>query len=321
MVRVDALSYSPEGVVEETDISVGRCREIIEKQPVTWINIVDIDARTRQELETLFALHPLALEDASRMDIPPKVEQYDDVLFIVARTIVWEEAIETDQLSLFLSKRFVVTIHDKIFPQLEDIRVRIRRRDPKLLKSGSDYVFYMILDTLVDSYFPNLDRLDDIIEGLEEGMIRDPNILSIDKIHSVRTDLVKLRNALRPQRDSFAQLMRLDLPFFKKDTRNYLRDLYDHMILSLDRLDTQREIVTSLMEVQTALVSNSVNRVIKVLTIIFTVTLPLALLTSAFGMNVDYPGRDKPLGFAMSLILMIGTTAAMAWYLKRKRMF
>src|SRR3972149_6730803 len=153
MVRIDAVSYGPEGVSEETDITVGRCRELVEKHGVTWIDIVDMEGRTREELEA-------------------------------------------DQVSLFLAKRYLMTIHDKVLPQLEDVKVRMRKKDPKILKSGPDFLLYMVLDAVVDSYFPHLDRLDDIIEGLEEAIVRDPTKASLDRIHSVRTDLLKLRNAL-----------------------------------------------------------------------------------------------------------------------------
>lgn len=318
MARVDLLAYSPTEVVEEPDVTVGRARELTEKFSVVWVNIVDPDARTLEELETLFGLHPLALEDSARPDTPPKVETYGEVMFAVTRTIVWGEEIETDQLSMFLAKRYLITIHDKIFPQLEDVRVKIRKRAPRLLKNGTDYLCYTILDVLVDSYFPHLDRLEGIIQDIEGQLVEASTEVRIEKIHAIRTDLLLLRNALRPQRDAFTTMTRLELPYFKKETRNYLRDVYDHMIRTLDTLDTYREIVTSLMEVQTTLVSNQINQVIKVLTIIFTVTLPLTIITSAYGMNVAFPGIHEPIGFYTSLVLMAGTTSAVIYYMRKK---
>jgi len=320
MVRIDAVSYSAEGVFEEADVTVGRCRELVEKYTVTWIDVVDVDNRTRQELETLFSLHPLSLEDASRTDIPPKVEPYDDVLFIVQRTINWAEEIETAQLSVFLAKRYLMTLHDRVLPQLEDVKVRIRKKDPKVLKSGPDFLCYLCLDIIVDSYFPHLDRLDDIIEGMEEVMVTDASKVSIERVHSVRTDLLRLRNALRPQRDSFSQLTRIEAPFFKKETRNYLRDVYDHVVRSLDTLDAQREIVTSLMEVQATLVSNQLNVVLKVLTVVFTATIPLSLVTSFFGMNVAFFGLENTsFGFLAALALMLFLTLITLGWVRYKK--
>src|SRR3989304_4308303 len=134
MVRVDAIAYSPTEVLEEHDITIGRARELVEKYPVTWVNIVDPSGPPLEELETLFAFHPLALEDSINQDLSPKIETYDDTEFVVTRTIVWGEEIETDQLSRFVSKKFSVTIHDKVFPQLEDVGIRIRQGMPKVVK-------------------------------------------------------------------------------------------------------------------------------------------------------------------------------------------
>jgi len=319
VARIEVIAYSPTEMVEEQDATVGRCRELVEKFNVTWVNVVDPDSRTMQELETLFALHPLALEDSTRSYVTPKVEVYDDTLFIVARTIVWTEEITTDQLSMFLSRHFLITIHDKVFPQLEDIRVRIRRKNPKLLKSGTDYLFYVIMDTIVDSYFPHLDHFSEVISKLEDEVIKAPMKTSINQIHDIRTDLLKLRNLLTPERDMVAQLSRAEMPVFRKEMRVYLRDIYDHMILVLDNLDTHREVVTSLMEVQSTLVSNSLNEVIKVLTVIFTITIPASIITSAFGMNVWYPGFLEPLGLGIALGLMIVFSLITFIYLRRKK--
>src|SRR5437867_1018274 len=289
MVRVQVIAYAPTDFLEEPDTTIGRCRELVEKNAVTWVNVVDPDERTLDELETLFGFHPLALEDAQNEDLHPKVEVYDDTVFIVVRTIVWMEEIETDQLSIFLGKKFVVTIHDKVFPQLEDIRsdpdertldeletlfgfhplaledaqnedlhpkvevyddtvfivvrtivwmeeietdqlsiflgkkfvvtihdkvfpqledirIRLRKRTPRILKAGSDFLAYTILDVLVDSYFPHLDRFQSLLDQLEEQIVARPSGMGIAHLHDVRTDLVRLRNDLRPQRDIFGVL-------------------------------------------------------------------------------------------------------------------
>jgi magnesium transporter len=318
MVRVQVIAYAPTDFLEETDVTIGRCRELVEKFAVTWVNVVDPDGRTLEELETLFGFHPLALEDAQNQDLAPKVDVYEDVVFIVARTILWAEEIDTDQLSLFVAKKFVVTIHDKVFPQLEDVRIRLRKKNPKLLKSGADFLAYTILDVLVDSYFPHLDRFQTLLDQLEDEIVEHPSGEGIARLHELRTDVVRLRNALRPQRDTFGLLGRLEIPIFRKETRTYLRDVQDHMISALDSLDTNREIVASLMEVQATLASNQVNEVIKVLTVIFTVTLPIAIVSSAFGMNVDFPGFNRPEGLYLALLLMAVPTLALAAWMRRK---
>ncbi len=321
MVRIEVIAYSPTDFLEESEVSVGRCRELVEQYAVTWINIVDPDGRTLEELETLFALHPLALEDSAKTDLPPKVETYDDIAFIVARTIVWAEEIETDQLSLFVGPRFVLTVHDKIFPQLEDVRIRLRKKNPRLVKAASDFLAYTILDVVVDSYFPHLDRFQDILDRLEDEIVKKPNPTAISKIHDIRLDLTLIRNALRPQRDMYSTLSRMEAGVFKRETRNYLRDVQDHMIRVLDTLDTYREVSVSLMEVGATLQANQMNQVIKVLTVLFTVTIPLSIVTSAFGMNVGFPGFNAPEGLYFALSLMFAPTVVLTYWMWRKGWF
>ncbi len=318
MVRVDVIAYTPTDFLEEADVSIGHCRELVEKYAVTWVNIIDPDARTLQELETLFGFHPLALEDASKTDLPPKVEVYDDVVFFVMRTIVWAEEIETDQLSMFVGAKFIVTVHDKVFPQLEDVRVHLRKKTPRLIKAGSDFLAYTILDIIVDSYFPHLDRFQDILDRLEDEIVAQSTGVGISKVHDLRVDLTLVRNALRPQRDLFGTVARFEIPFFKRETRNYLRDVQDHVIRTLDTLDTYREVATSLMEVGATLASNQMNQVIKVLTVLFTITIPLTIVTSAFGMNVMFPGFNAPEGLYLAMALMILPTAGLFVWLWRK---
>ncbi len=318
MVRVEVIAYTPTDFVEETDVSIGRCRELVEKYSVTWVNIVDPDGRTLQELEALFGFHPLALEDAANTDLPPKVEIYDDVIFFVMRTILWAEEIETDQLSMFVGPKFIVTLHDKVFPQLEDTRIRLRKKTPRLIRAGPDFLAYSILDAVVDSYFPHLDRFQDILDRLEDEIIAKPGGVGIGKVHDLRVDLTLVRNAMRPQRDTFGTIARLETSTFKRETRNYLRDVQDHMIRVLDTLDTYREVATSLMEVGATLASNQMNQVIKVLTVLFTITIPLTVVTSAFGMNVSFPGFNAPEGLYLALGLMVLPTVAVFLWLWRK---
>jgi magnesium transporter len=318
MVRVEVIAYTPTELIEEQDVTIGRCRELVEKYSVTWVNVVDPDGRTLEELETLFAFHPLALEDAQNRAIASKVDVYEDIVFVVARTIVWAEDIDTDQLSLFVARKFIVTIHGKVLPQLEDVRIRFRRKNPKMLKSGADFLAYTILDLLVDSYFPHLDRFQSLLDRLEDDIIKRPSGDGIIRLHELRTDIVRLRNALRPQRDMFGVLARLEIPIFRKETLAYFRDVQGHMISALDTLDTNREVVASLMDVQATLTSNQVNEVIKVLTVIFTITLPIAIVSSLFGMNVAFYGFNEPVGLFIAVFLMVVLTVAVAAWMRRK---
>jgi magnesium transporter len=318
MVRVEVLAYTPTELLDEKDVTMGRCRELAEKYAVTWLDIVDPDERTFEELGTLFGCHPLALDDAQNRKLAPKVDVYEDMAFVITRAIVWAEEIDTAQLSLFIAKRFVITIHEQAFPPLEDVRIRLRKKNPKILKSGADFLAYTILDALVDSYFPHLDRLQSLLDQLEEEIIERPSGEGISRLHELRSDIVRLRNALRPQRDLFALLGRLEIPIFHGETRVYVQDVQDHMVNALDSLDANREIIGSLTETQATLVSNQMNEVIKVLTVIFTITLPIAIVSSLFGMNVSFFGFNEPVGLYIALTLMAVPTVALTLWMRRK---
>jgi magnesium transporter len=318
MARVDVVAWRRHEVVEEEDVTLARCRELVRDYNVTWVNIVDPDEGILKELETVWEFHPLTLEDAFATDQDPKVESYDVYLFIVARRILWEADIDTDQLSLWLGKKFVVTMHDKVFPQLEEVRVRIRKGAPRLIKGGPDYVCYRILDAIVDAYAPHLDRMEEIIESLESRVVKEPSGALLETIQEIRSDLLLLRRALRPQLNTFAVLARVELPLFKKETRTYLRDVYDHMQRTIDLLDTYRELTTGLMDVYFYAVSQSTNEVMKVLTLIATIMLPLTLIASLYGMNVALPFADHPAAFWIVSALMVALTGGMTIYFRRR---
>jgi magnesium transporter len=198
------------------------------------------------------------------------------------------------------------------------VRVRLRKKNPRLIKAAADFLAYTILDVVVDSYFPHLDRFLDILDRLEDEIIKSPNATAISKIHDIRVDLTLIRNALRPQRDMYGTLSRLETPTFKRETRNYLRDVQDHMIRVLDTLDTYREVSTSLMEVGATLQANQMNQVIKVLTVLFTITIPLTIVTSAFGMNVGFPGFNTAEGLYLALGLMFAPTIVLTYWMWHK---
>lgn len=319
MARIDVIAYSPTDIVEESNVTLSRCIELIGKFPTTWINIVNLDKGSSDLLEHLFGFHHLALEDCVNTDQRPKVEDYEGILFLVTRTIRWEVEIETDQLSMFLSKRYVLTVHDKDLPQLEEVRVRIRKKLPKILKGGPDYLCFCILDTIVDSYFPEIDRLGDVIDGLEGEVLEDPSKKTVDTIHQLRRDLLHLRKELNPQREALAYLARGDLPHFRKETRNYLRDVHDHMIRVLDSMDAYRELTADILANYFGAMQVSLNEVMKLLTIIATIMLPLTFIASIYGMNLPIPEAGHQFAYPGILLSMLIISALMLLYFRRRK--
>ncbi len=315
-----ALAYTATEVAEENEPPVERVPELMGTYAVTWLDIEDPSSQALEAIGARFGLHPLALEDAGNPGTPPRVESYDDTLFVVTRTIVWSEEIETGQLSLFLGKKFVVTVHRGPLSALEDIRVRVRKRQPVLVRGGADFLAYAILDAIVNSYFPHLDRFRDLVDRMEEAIVESPSRTSIAQVHALRRDLTMIGETLRPQRDALGDLERTRTAFFKRETLVYLRGLHDDMARVLDSLDTYHDIVASLMEVHSTLISIELNRVIKVLTVVFTITIPLTIVTSAFGMNVYFYGTGQPEGLYLALGIMGASTIALLVWLRIRRL-
>jgi len=320
--KLDIICYSPTDVYEETSTTLNRCVELIEKWPVSWLSITGLTVELGEQLERTFALHPLAIEDCLSMTQAPKVEDYDDHLFLVARTIEWEKEIETRQLSLFLKRHLLITVSPEgphgLRP-LEEVRLRIERHKPALLAGGADYLCYVILDTIVDSYFPELDRFGEVVGDIEDEAVERPSPRTAELIHSLKADMLKLRRSLMAQREALAVLARGEYPLFRKETRQYLRDAYDHMIQILDLLDTYRELTSSLLDVYISSISNQMNEVMKVLAIIATIMLPLSLIAGLYGMNfVVLPGSSLPEGFWWVIVGMAAVAAVMLFWFARK---
>jgi magnesium transporter len=320
MPSIEVIAFSPEEAVEEPKASLARCKELMGQFSTTWINIVGLDEALASQLEVELGLHPLAMEDCLHAGQTPKVEEYGNVLFTVTRVIEQgPEEIETSQLSLFTGPNFVLTIHRKPLPQLVVVKDKIRKRAPRTMAGGPDYLTYRLLDAVVDSYFPFLDRIEDSIEDLEEEVMENPTRETLDSIHAIKRDLITLRRALRPQRDVIGNLQRGEYPQFNRETRTFLRDVYDHMLRVLDLLDSYRELTSALLEVYLSNISNSTNEVMKVLTIIATIMLPLTLIAGIYGMNFrNMPELASPYGYFGALLSMAVIAAVMLVYFRRK---
>lgn len=319
MVTIEVIAYTATDSVEEKNVTLSRCHELIAQYPKTWINIIGLDGKTATQLERLFNIHTLALEDCMDMGQRPKVEDYDDMLFIVTRTFEWEKKLSTAQLSIFLTKKYVITIHPKPLPQLEDVRNRIRKKFPRIIKGGSDYICFKILDVIVDSYIPELDKMGDALEKLEDEIIENPSKKTVEEIHDFRRDLLVLRKELSPEREALSILARGEYPHFNKETRNFLRDVNDHVIQVLDTLDAYRDSTADILSEYFSSMQLQLNEVMKLLTIIATIMLPLTLIASIYGMNFPIPETQHWISYPIILIIMILISISMLFYFRRKK--
>ncbi|MBC8873879.1 MAG: magnesium/cobalt transporter CorA [Planctomycetes bacterium] len=322
---VKVLAYGPDELVEEEIRDLDRLPEVLNKHPVTWINVDGLgDEGVVRRLGELLGLHALALEDVVNAHQRAKVEPYDSHLFVVARMTRMMEHLETEQISLFVGSNYVLTFQERHGDCLDPVRERIRKSSGKIRNAGADYLTYALLDAVIDSYFPVLDQFADHLEELEDEVAAGRSADVTARIHAVRNDLLVLRRSIRPHREALNELVRDDNPLIADETRVFLRDCYDHTVQLMDLLEVYREMCADLRDYYLSIVSNRMNEVMKVLTIIATIFIPLGFIAGLYGMNFDtdspwnMPELRWPFGYAFALALMLGVAATLLFFFRRK---
>lgn len=325
--QIRLIAYDKERLEEPDNISLDTIREARARGLKVWVDITglaDIDLIKR--IGTLFGLHRLALEDVINTHQRPKTEDFDDHLFIVTRMPTGEETAQTEQVSLFLGADYVLTFQEHPGDCFDPIRDRLRRGKGRIRGAGADYLAYGLLDTVTDFYFPVLEAYGEQLEDMEADITLSVRPAMIDDIHRLKRDMLSLRRTLWPQREMLNALTRDDSKLIDPATRVYFRDCYDHLIQLMDMLETYREITFGLLDLYLSMVSTRLNEIMKVLTIIATVFIPLSFITGLYGMNFDrdispwnMPELGWTFGYPFALFMMLITGVGLLWYLWRKK--
>lgn len=318
--EIQVIAYGPSGIDEQRVFSIPDLRLLLMKWPIVWINVNGIDdGTTLQEIGNLFQLHPLALEDVQNVTQRPKVDVYDDHLFIIARTVDSAQELEIDQMSMFVGDNYVITFQQRSGDPLDPVRRRLRMGSGQIRDMGSGYLAYAILDAIIDHYFPLLERYGDELEHLEDAVALNPHPSVLAEVYRAKRELFNLRKATWPMRDVINTLARDECRFIKQDTRVYLRDCYDHIVQILDLVETNRELCSALMEFYLSSQSTRMNEVMKVLTIISTVFIPLTFIAGIYGMNFDSMWElHVAWGYPAAMVAMAVIAAVELWFFYRK---
>jgi magnesium transporter len=302
-------AYGKEGLVEYELPDLAALDTGVPDFPVRWLNVYGLhDAALLSAIGKRFNLHPLVLEDILNTDQRPKVDAYDDYLYVVAQ--VYDASrlrrdLATDQISFIIGHDFVLTFQERRTGTFEPIRQRLRAEKSPIRKEGCDYLAYALLDTVVDGYFSIIERLGDQCEELEEEILGTPKRGALQKAHALKRELSHLRRSIWPLREVMSSLQRNHAEFFGTETRLYLRDIYDHTVHLLEQLEDLRDLLTGLLDIYLSTVSNRVNMEVRALTVVTTMFMPAALVTGIFGMNFrSMPLLDSPDGFWMALTAM-----------------
>jgi len=331
-IQIHLVDYTPDEFTELELENPAACQPYLERDSITWVDVEGVArAETVRELGNLFGLHPLALEDVVNTGQRPKADSYDEQLFVVMNlpSIDEEGNIASSQASLFLGNKFVVSFHRSNGMPFDPVLQRLRKHSGKIRERQADYLLYTLLDVIIDRGFPVLEEVSESIEDLEDELLEDPDRETLAKIHRMKRELLTLRRMLWPQREVINFLSREEQPQVNSSTRPYLRDCYDHTIQIIDLLEAYREMTASMLDVYLSSVSNRLNEVMKVLTVIATIFIPLTFIVGVYGMNFgnksDSPWAMPELnwyyGYPILWLLMLLIAGGMFIYFKRRNWF
>jgi magnesium transporter len=323
---ITVIAYDETDLIERTLTDPDELLPLIGAWKMMWINIDGFGSKTAiEKLGKLFNLHPLALEDVLAPYQRPKAEEYADTAFIVMRmTHFADKKLILEQLSLFMGHGFVLTFQGKPGDCLNPVRERLRKGAGRPMRQGgSDYLTYALIDAIVDGYFPVLEHYGEWIDSLEDEVIFAPTQKTIERIHYIKRKMSRLRHTIWPMREMISGFS-THIPNVQDQTRLYLRDCYDHVIQVLDLLETDRERASGLLDIYLSSISNRMNEVMKILTIISTIFMPLTFIVGVYGMNFDtsspynMPELKWRYGYPASLAAMAVVTIAFIAFFKRK---
>jgi magnesium transporter len=326
-VQITAIHYTAEHYTEEqvTDLEV--YLQAVPHEGILWLNVDGLgDVQVLEILGQHFDLHPLSLEDVLNIPQRPKLEDYETYQFLVIRIPgLRETAGETEQMSLFLGPSYVLTFQERPSEVFEPVRHRLRQGRGKIRRGGADYLAYALLDAAIDGFFPFLEALGEQLESLEDAVLDTPERQTLESIYAMRRTLMHLRRALWPVREAVNAFARTDTALVTDETRFFLSDCYDHVLQVLDVLEHYREFSGSLMETYLSSQSNHLNEVMKVLTVIATIFIPLTFVAGLYGMNFNpeasvwnMPELNWHWGYPFSLLLMVTITGLLLAFFRRK---
>ncbi|MES2138701.1 MAG: magnesium/cobalt transporter CorA [Bacteroidota bacterium] len=321
-VKITLIEYNETQFIEKNFYNFSECLESVDPNMVKWINV---DGIHKVELIEMigkhFNIHPLTLEDIVNTNQRSKFEDYDSYVVSIMKMIYYEDEIHSEQLSVILLEGMVISFQEIHGGDAFDmIRNRIRQGKGRIRKMGADYLAYALLDAVVDCYFTILEKFGDKIELLEEELMEEPTKQTLKQLHHMKREMIFLRKAVWPMRELINNLERSETELIKPSTDIYLRDLHDHAVRVIDTVETFRDLLSGMMDIYLSSVSNRMNEVMKVLTIITTIFVPVTFIVGVYGMNFDFmPELHSKWGYPLTWFVIIITIGSLLIYFRRKK--
>jgi len=322
-VKIQLMDYNGAKMHAAEVESLSDCLGFKGGESVSWINVTGIhDLNIIEELGRCFNLHPLLLEDVVNTEQRPKLDDYEDYLYIVMKMFYLDDAtrqVQPEQLSLVLMPGLVLSLQEFEKDVFDPVRERIRRAKGRIRTSGADYLAYALIDTIVDHYFHLFEDLGDQVDVLQETVLADPQPKTLHEIQRLKKEMLFLRKSIWPLREVVSALIRGESALIGQDVIVYLRDVYDHTIQVIDTVETYRDMLSGMLDIYLSSVSNRMNEVMKVLTIIATIFIPMTFLAGVYGMNFKWiPELEWKWSYPLFWVVVIVIFILMLRYFKRK---
>ena len=325
--RIILIDYDEDNAVRKVDITPNACAPYIGTNTVSWMDIQGLGSETvLKQVGEIFNLHPLLLEDVVNVPQRPKLEDYNNQLLVISQMVRLKEdesGFDTEQVSFVLGKRYLLSFQEEELQDcFEIVRDRIRTSQGRVRKSGADYLTYLLLDTIIDGYFPVVEHYEDRIEALEDAIISNPDRETMQEIYDVRRELLALRRLIWPMRNVLHLLMRDHHGIVSDEVQIYFRDSYDHVIQILEIIEAYRELAASLMDVYMSTMGNKLNEIMKFLTVISTIFIPLTFIVGVYGMNFEnMPELKGEWSYFLVWLVMLAVAGGLIFYFWRKGWF
>lgn len=322
--KITAIQYNSSSMTEIVVAQPEDLLPLLSAQTVTWINVDSIhNAELLAKFGQLFNLHPLLLEDILNTEQRPKSDELDGVIYVILKMFdfnMQQQHIVTEQVSLVIGSNFLITFLEEVGNEFDPIRERLRANGQRLRGSNSGYLAYSILDTLVDRYFMMLEKLGLALEEKEEKLVTGQPSNLLKDLHHLKREMIFLRKNIWPVREVVANLQRSEARLMDDQTRMYLRDVYEHTIQAMDTLDTYRDLLGGIQDLYLSILSNRMNEVMKVLTVISTIFIPLTFIVGVYGMNFEYlPELKVRWAYPAVWCVMVAIASGLIIFFKRKK--
>lgn len=322
-VKIRLIDYDEKQLQEKELKTIDECFPCKDEPTVSWINIDGLhDIDTIEKVGGHFSIHPLVLEDIVNTGQRPKAEDFDDYVYIALKMLYHDEKedeVKSEQFSLILGSNFLISFQERVGDVFEMVRDRIRKGKGRIRKAGADYLAYALMDAIVDQYFIIMEVFEEKIEALEDELVEDPGPQTLETIHTMKREMTYFRKQVWPLREALGGLIRGEFSLVSETTVVYLRDVYDHTIQVIDTLESLRDVLGGMLDLYLSTISNRMNEVMKVLTIIATIFIPLTFVAGIYGMNFKYmPELEWHWGYYMVWGVMFVVVVTMVLYFKRK---